>query len=285
MKILHNINYGILAPIKYRDLFQQLLRREIQKRYRGSLFGGLWSFLNPLLLLIVYTVVFSVVFQAKWGTEIENRGQFSIIFFCGLIVYGVFNEIINSAPYLITDRPNLVKKIVFPLELLTHVSLINSIIHALISIIILFFLKITLALSEVWPNLSMVNINTVIPITAVLLPIVWLPMIGWCLAIGWILSAAGVYFKDIRNLTSLLSLILLFLSPIFYPIDRLPTMLVKWLKLNPLAILIEQTREVLLWGQIPNFGPWLIYLIFSFLSAYFSYIFFIKVKPGFADVT
>ena len=202
MKTSRNFVEDLIIPIKHKELFKQLIIREIQQRYRGSVLGSMWAFLNPFFLLSTYTIVFSVVFEARWGREVENRSEFAVIFFCGLIVYGALAEIINVSPNIIRNNQNLVKKVVFPLELLTWVTVTNALFHALVSLIILFVMRAGIEFISVWPNMANFRFDNVIPLTAILLPIIWLPLIGWSLAAGWLLSALGVFLKDISQFFS-----------------------------------------------------------------------------------
>jgi len=128
-----------------RQLIFQMTRREVLGRYQGSLIGLAWSFLNPLLMLALYTFVFSEVFKARWGTDgDESKTQFAIVLFVGMIVHGLFSEVISRAPSLIIANVNYVKKVVFPLEILPVVAMSAALFHSLISlgvllIAILFF--------------------------------------------------------------------------------------------------------------------------------------------------
>src|SRR5262245_17193693 len=120
-----------------RHLIIQLTKRDVMGRYRGSVMGLAWSFFNPLVMLAVYTFVFSVVFKARWGVGGEDKINFAIVLFAGLIVYGLFAECINRAPSLILANANYVKKVVFPLEILPSVALGTALFHAGISLVVL----------------------------------------------------------------------------------------------------------------------------------------------------
>jgi len=284
MKNDSDILRAFCAPVIKRDLFFQLLKREVQQRYRGSVLGGLWQFVNPLMLLSAYTIVFTIIFEAKWEQKIDQKGEFAVILFTGLIVYSIIVEMVNVSSNLIRNQPNLVKKVIFPLEIIPWVALSNALIQGAISLGILIFMKFIFEIINVWPNLQHLDAENIIPMTILLLPIVWLQLIGWGISIGWFLSATGVYLKDISQLSNLISLILLFMSPIFYPIERLPEILRKWLEPNPLAQVISQTRDIIIWGEFPNWQKLIIYTILSYLCAFLSLKYFQKLKSGFADV-
>ena len=170
-----------------RHLIWQLTRRDIAARYRGSIIGLAWSFINPLLMLTVYTFVFSVVFKARWGTDAnESRADFAIVLFVGMIVFGLFAETVNRAPGQIISNVNYVKKVVFPLEILSLVSLGSVLFHSMVSLAVLLVAQFI--------------INRAIPWTAVLFPLVLLPLIFTSLGVAWFLAALGVYIRDIGQI-------------------------------------------------------------------------------------
>jgi lipopolysaccharide transport system permease protein len=253
-----------------RSLTQTLVHREVVGRYRGSFLGLFWSFFHPLFMLAVYTFVFSVVFQAKWGKGSDSQVEFSLVLFSGLIVFNFFAECINRAPGLIVGRVNYVKKVVFPLEIWAWVSVGSALFHFGISLLVwlLFYL-----LAYGLPSYLLL-----------LLPFVFLPPIFLAVGLTWFLASLGVYLRDIAQITPILTTVLLFLSPIFYPIEAVPEQLRFLLGLNPLAPALAQVRGVLMWGDIPDFRIWLIYLMISILIAWLGFAWFQKSRKGFADV-
>jgi lipopolysaccharide transport system permease protein len=254
-----------------RDLIWQMTRREIAARYRGSIIGLVWSFINPLLMLAVYTFVFSVVFKARWGiSSNESRTDFALILFAGMIVFGLFAEMINRAPTQIISNASYVKKVVFPLEILSLVSLGSVLFHSMVSLIVLL--------------LAQLIINRGIPWTAVLFPLVLLPLIFASLGVTWFLAALGVYIRDIGQITAVLTTVLMFLSAVFYPVSALPQNYQAWLRLNPLVLIIAESREVLIFGNLPNW-LWLgVSLLTGFAIAFAGFWWFQKTRKGFADV-
>lgn len=254
-----------------RHLIWQMVRREIAARYRGSIIGLAWSFINPLLMLAVYTFVFSVVFKARWGTgENESQAQFAIILFVGLIVFSLFAETVNRAPRQIISNANYVKKVVFPLEILSLVSLGAVLFHSMISLLVLLIAQLI--------------INQSIPWTAVLFPLVLLPLIFTSLGAAWFLAALGVYVRDIGQITTVFTTVLMFLSAIFYPVSALPERYQVWLRLNPLVLIISESRKVLIFGSLPDWF-WLgIALLMGLAIAFSGFWWFQKARKGFADV-
>lgn len=253
-----------------RSLIKASVTREVLGRYRGSAMGLLWSFLNPLFMLTVYTFVFSVVFQARWGSGGESKTEFALVLFAGLIVFNLFAECINRAPSLILSNQNYVKKVVFPLEILPWVNLGAALFHGAVSI-------------GVWLIAYLIFFG--LPHATVLyLPLVLLPFMMFIMGLSWGLSSLGVYLRDVGQFIGLLTTVLMFLSPIFYPASALPEAYRRFLYMNPLTPVIEQSREILFWGRVPDFTLLGIYLIAAFVVAWLGFTWFQKTRKGFADV-
>lgn len=256
-----------------RDLLIALIKREVIGRYRGSVMGIAWSFFNPLLMLTIYTFVFSVVFKARWGTgggSEESRTDFAILLFVGMIVHGLFAECINRAPALILSNVNYVKKVIFPLEILPWVAFGSALFHTAISVAVLLVAQLIF--------------NHYIPWTAIIFPIVLLPLALIAMGLAWFLSAFGVFVRDIGQVTGMFTTVLLFLSPVFYPLSALPAEYQAWLQLNPLAFIIEEGRKVLVFGQLPSLGHWSVLTAAGMLVAWLGFAWFQKTRRGFADV-
>jgi len=252
------------------SLIPILTYREIIGRYRGSLLGILWSLITPLFMLAVYTFAFGFVFQARWGGadgggEAVSIGTFALNLFAGLIVFQLFAEVINRAPLLILSNQNYVKKVIFPLEVLAPVALGSALFHAVISyVVLLVFIPF---------------VFDRIPLTALLLPLSIL-----ILGLSWFLSSFGVYVRDVSQSLGTIVTAMLFLSPVFYPITILPEWAHFWIRLNPITIPVEQTRNVLINGIVPDLIVMAIYSAIAIVIAAFGYIWFQKTRKGFADV-
>lgn len=253
-----------------RELIHASAKREVLGRYRGSVLGLMWSFFNPLFMLMVYTFVFSEVFKSRWGTGSDSKTEFALVLFIGLIVFNLFAECINHAPTLILSNPNYVKKVIFPLEILPFVSLLTSFYHALIS---LFVWLVAYCLLFGPPQA-----------TAWYLPLVVLPLAMLIMGMSWALASLGVFLRDVSQIIGVFTSVLMFLSPIFYPVTALPEAYRHLLFLNPLTVVIEQTREVLFWGKTPDFFMIAIYWIITVSIAWLGFAWFQKTRKGFADV-
>jgi len=256
---------------QHRQLIAQMTRREVLGRYRGSVMGLAWSFFTPILMLLVYTFVFSVVFNARWGLgDDESRTDFAMLLFVGLIVHSLFAECVNRAPGLIVSNANFVKKIVFPLDVLPWVAFGSALFNACASLLVLL--------------LAQVALKQYVPLTALLVPVVLLPLALGTLGLTWFLASLGVFLRDIGQITGLFTTVMLFVSAIFFPITALPERYQAWLRFNPLAAVIEQTRDVLIFGRLPDLNVWLILTAVGTLMAWLGYAWFQKTRKGFADV-
>lgn len=261
----------VASAWRNRALILALTKREIDGRYRGSIMGVAWSLVTPILLLVIYTFIFSVVFNTRWGVESQGgRTEFALILFVGLIVHGLFAECIIRAPSLIVGNVNYIKKVVFPIEILPWVAFGAALFHTCISLLVLVVARVVLHQDLPW--------------TALLFPIVMIPLVLGTMGVTWFLSALGVYIRDIGQVVTMISTVLLFMSPVFYPASALPEKYQILLRLNPLAFMIEESRNTLIFGKLPNFTHWLILTIVSAFVAWLGFMWFQKTRKGFADV-
>jgi len=254
-----------------RQLIVQMTMREVVGRYKGSVMGLAWSFFNPLFMLVVYTFVFSVIFKSRWGVGgEESKTQFAVVLFVGLIVHGLLAEVLNRAPSLIVSNVNYVKKVMFPLEMLPVIAMGATLFHSLIS------LGVLLAAFALF--------NGYLHWTAIFTPLVLLPLITLTLGLAWMLASLGVFLRDVGQSIGIITTVMMFLSPVFYPITSLPEKFRPWLMANPLTFIIEQAREVLIWGHLPNWAGLGIYILAATVVAWVGYAWFQKTRKGFADV-
>ncbi|MBX9914937.1 MAG: ABC transporter permease [Pseudomonadaceae bacterium] len=253
-----------------RALIVALTKREVVGRYQGSVMGLLWSFFNPLFMLAVYTFVFSVVFKARWNVGSESKTEFALMLFAGLMVFNIFADCINRAPNLIIANTNYVKKVVFPLEILAYVTMGSALFHFLVSLSV-WLVAYSLFFGE-------------IHVAAFLLPIVLLPLMLFVLGLVWFLASVGVYLRDVSQFIGVLTSVLMFLSPIFYPITALPEEYRHLLFFNPLTPAIEVVRSLLFLGQVPDLLQLARYYLLAFVFFWMGFAWFQKTRKGFADV-
>ncbi|WP_047289541.1 ABC transporter permease [Pseudomonas protegens] len=258
----------------HRQLIGQMTRREVIGRYKGSFLGLGWSFLNPLLMLGVYTFVFSVVFRSRWGiTESgveESKVMFAVVLFVGMIVYGLFAEILNRAPTLIVGNVNYVKKVVFPLEILPVVAACAALFHAMVSLTV-WLVAYTLLID--WPHWHVVFLFLVL-----------FPLLILALGFAWILSALGVFLRDVGQTVTIITTMMMFLAPVFFPVKNLPVEFQPLIMANPLTFIIEQARDVLIWGKLPDFIGLGKYMAIALIVFWAGFVWFQKMRKGFPDV-
>lgn len=258
--------------LRNRQLIIQMTKREVIGRYKGSIMGLTWSFLSPVLMLAVYTFVFSEIFKSRW-IDISggnNKMQFALVLFVGMIMLGLFSEVLNRAPGLILSNVNYVKKVVFPLEILPVIAICAEIFHCIISLIVLL--------------VAFVILNGYLHWTVIFIPFVLLPLGILTLGIALMLASFGVFLRDVEQTITIITRILMFLSPVFYPLTAVPESFRPIIMANPLTFIIEQARAVLIWGELPNWLGLSIYTIAATLVAWAGYAWFQKTRKGFADV-
>ncbi len=232
--------------------------------------GLAWSFFNPILMLAVYTFVFSEIFKARWVGEDAGKGQFAVLLFVGMIMHGLFAECANRSPSLVLANSNYVKKVVFPLEILPLITLGSALFHTGISLIVLLLAQLILTHALPW--------------TAIMLPLIMLPLVLGTLGVSWFLASLGVFLRDVSHVIGVLTTVLLFLSPVMYPVAALPAAYQPWMKLNPLTYIIEESRNVLLFGQLPQWSNLCLAIVIGALISAAGYWVFQKTRKGFADV-
>ena len=259
----------LLTPLRHRVLIYRLIQRDVVGRYRGSFIGLAWSFLTPVIMLVMYTFVFSVVFKAKWQGYDTSSG-YALILFSGLIVHGMLAECLSRSPMVIVGNPNYVKKMVFPLEIYAWVIVGSAAFHLAVSWLVLM--------------LAQAIFGAGVPYTTLLFPVVVLPLALGCLGVVWFLAAMGTFYRDIAQVTGVVSTVLLFLAPIFYSTESLPPKYRALIQLNPLTAVLEQVRSVLMFGAPPDWPAYAVALAAGLAIAFAGYAWFQKLRDGFADV-
>lgn len=255
---------------RHAGLLGSLVRREVAGRYKGSVMGLLWSFVNPILMLAVYTFVFSVVFQARWSTGSESKTEFALVLFAGLMLFNLFAECITRAPALITANVNYVKKVVFPVEILPLVVLGNALFHFVVSFgVWLLFYLLLFGLP---------------PLTLLWLPLVLLPFVVLIMGLSWFLASLGVYVRDVVQVVGIGVMVLMYLSPIFFPVSVLPAALQPIIQLSPLSFVVEQARAVMIFGEGIYWPGYALYSLVAVAVLWAGFGWFTFTKKGFADV-
>lgn len=255
---------------RHRSLTLELAKREILGRYRGASLGLMWSLLSPFLMLMVYTMAFGYILKSKWPGTSGSTTDFALILFAGLVVHGFFAECLTRAPQLILSNANLVKRVVFPLDALAWSMVLSALFHLCMNLVVLLLLKWYWHGSLYW--------------TMLLLPLVIFPLMILALGVGWLVSALGVYFRDINQFVGVLAAAMLFLSSAIVPVQALPEHY-RWVfHANPLTLIIDQVREVVIWGRMPDWSALGMYALAAAVFAGFAFWLFQRMRRGFADV-
>lgn len=251
-------------------LLRQLVKKDIQQRYQGSVLGMLWSFIVPLLMLVIYTFVFSEVFQAKWDINTDDKYQFALVLFCGLTAFNMVGEVMNRSTVLIASNTNYVKKVIFPLEILPVVTVFSALFNAVIGFMILIVAQLV-----IYHTVS----ATIYFVFFALIPLVIL-----CIGLGLLISAISVYLKDVNNFVSVLVTVLMYMSPVFFPLTSVPENFKFICEVNPLTYIIENFRNVVLYGRSLDWKYYGISCIVAVAVYLLGKVVFMRAKEGFADV-
>lgn len=263
---------GPLAPFgplaRYSYLVRQLVWRDLSAKFRRSSLGMLWIVLSPLMLLAGYTLVFGVLLQARWGGAGSSL-EFALVLYSGLIFYTFFSEVIGRSPGLIHANQPYVKKMVFPLEVLNWSALLSASVNFLVGLlswmVFCLFVKKGLPVSILW------------------LPLVFVPFALFTLGCSWLLSGYAVFHPDAEHVVPIVLLLLMFLSPLFFPVEALPEQFRAVLQFNPLSYVLEEGRAVLIGGRAPDMTVVAIGWVVGLLVAWLGYASFMGNREGFSD--
>jgi lipopolysaccharide transport system permease protein len=263
----------VLTPLErawhFRELIRAVVRRELTVRFRGSMLGWLWAIFGPLIMLTVYTIIFS---SAVGVPASAKHGVFSYAqsIFAGLILFNLFSELAYRAPMLLHEHTTFIKKSIFPSETLAWTATIRAVVYAAISFAVLLVFQLLLTH---W-----------IPPTFFLLPFVFVPFFLFLLGISWFLMALGSFTRDVTHLMASIVPVMMFATPIFYSISDVPKHLQLLFKLNIIGDYIQMVRDLLLFGRLPDLLVYLGTVSASLLIFAFSYRFFMRYKAVFVDV-
>lgn len=259
---------------RHRELIRGFAGREVLERSKGAVLGVVWNVANPLITLAVYTAVFGYIFGSRWEKGgLPEHLDFPVTFFTGQMLFHVFAECANRGPTLVSSRPNLVRRVVFPLEILPVTVVCAS--------------MVTLAISTAIVLIVTLCATGRVPWTAVYLPAVCVPLVLLSLGATWFLSAVGVFVRDVRHIVTVCVQLLMFMTPLFYKIDRIPEQHV-WLRWivqnNPLSVIVENGRRTMLWGEEPEWMKLGVLTGIGFAAMMVGYAVFGVLRRSMADV-
>jgi lipopolysaccharide transport system permease protein len=261
----------IRTIIKNRYLLWQFTKRQIEQRHRGSALGMLWSVLQPMLMMAIYTVVFGIIFKGRYsGTQDQTALEYALGIFLSITIFQTLAEVVGNSVSSVVSQPNLVKKVVFPLEILPIAQFGAALYQFGINLIL-----VLLGVSTIGPGLSLQSLY---------FPIAILPLIPFAIGLALLLSSLGVFLRDIQNAAGPITVVLMYASAVFYSKDMIPAALWAWLKFNPILHIIEQARAVLLWGKPIHWSGFAYSLTFACTIFLFGLFTFKKLRKSFADV-
>ena len=270
-RLLHPLA-PVLAVWRARDLILQLSSRELSQRYRGTSLGLLWAVLSPLITLVIYTFVFGSILKLRYDVSTTgSQTEYALALFAGLIVYTVFQSVAGAAPTMVLQNPSYVKRVVFPLEALPVVHLLAALAQ--------FGINLAVLLVGCWLVFGKLSIGLLWT------PLILLPLAMLSLGVAWFLASFCVYARDLTQLVPVALSLLMLLTPIFYPLSSVPKEFRDVYQFsNPLAVLVENARNVLLYGKQPEPIPLLLVTLASWVVMQLGFAWFMKTKRGFADV-
>lgn len=269
MHVYHPLSF-LTTGWSHRRLILRLARRKIEARYRGSMLGSLWTLIQPLLLLSVYSFVFGSIFNSRWKLHDGREAQFALAVFAGMVLFSVFSDCVNEAPGLLISNQIYIKQVRFPIEVLAWVNLLGALFAFAINLgMLLLFVLLYRGLP---------------PPTAVALPALLAPVLLLTLGVTWMLSSAGVFLRDLSPIATVATTALMFLSPVFYPFVRIPEQFRPYYAVNPFVSIIEGFRGALFEGLWPEPRTLLFATLAGWGVAWLGYAAFMKTKRGFADV-
>jgi len=255
----------------HRELLWQFTLRNVELRHKGSHLGLIWSFLNPVMMLGLYVLVFGYIFGGSFGIlPGETRVDYALGIFLGLTLFHFVSEVLGISPGIIVGNPNFVKKVVFPLEVLPAAQVGGAVFHMLISLGLVL--------------LSMLVFGSGFSPGILWLPVVILPLVLLALGVAWLVSGLGVFLRDIGQVMQFLTMALMFASAVFYSAHKIPAAAWAFMRFNPVLLAIELARDGALWSRPLNYHH-LGYLYgVGFAACHLGHLAFRRMKPAFADV-
>lgn len=254
---------------RFRHLAGIMVYRDVVGRYKSSLLGSFWPLINPIGHLLLYTFVFNVILQVRFGNN-AGPANFALYLMTGLIPWGAFSEAIARSSVAILEVPNLVKRVVFPLEIVPAVIAVSSMLSQVLALCLLVGATLLYTHQIHW--------------TILLLPIVVIPQLLFTTGLGYLLSSLGVYIRDLQHFLSLMLSVWMYATPIVYPASRIPANFQFLLWTNPLAGIVGDYRRLIIEGALPDWSSYALYTLISVCTWALGFFFFYKTKRSFADV-
>jgi len=268
-----SLRFGMLSILRlikrHRHLILTLVLRDIKSRYVGSAMGFFWAVINPLIMLAVFSFVFATIFKQRVASGGEEN--FFLFMFCGLWPWFAFSEGVSRSSYSIIENAHIIKKVVFPSEILVIVTVLSSFVQQVIGFLLFFALLLVMG--------QLGN-----PLYLLLLPPVFALQLAFTVGLGWVLSSLTVFFRDVAQVTSALLLVWLYTTPIFYPAKLVPPAFRSLLTVNPMHHLLSIYRDLILGGRLPDPVGLLYVLVMAGGALWLGSRVFGHLKATFADL-
>jgi lipopolysaccharide transport system permease protein len=251
------------------DLISSLTRREIVARYKGSVLGIIWAVVTPAVTIATFTLIFAGIFGARFGAS-GSGWEFALYLFCGVLPWTAFQEAVQLSSQKIVSQSNLVKRVVFPLEILPVAQTLASFINQLFGTVALLILALIIQ-------------RTLHP-TILWLPVLIVPQLLLTFGAAWLVASLGVFLRGIVQGIALLLMVWMYLTPIIYPESIVPEQFRPYINANPFTPLIRSYRNVVLEGSMPDWRGLAYFTGFALIVFIFGYWWFARTRKNFADV-
>lgn len=251
------------------DLVKSLARREVAVRYKGSVLGILWAIVTPVVTIATFTLIFAGIFGARFGAS-GSGWEFALYLFCGVLPWTAFQEAVQLSSQKIVSQANLVKRVVFPLEILPVAQALASLTNQLFGTIALL--------------VGAIIIQRTLHPTILWLPVLIVPQLLLTFGAAWLVASLGVFLRDIVQGVALLLMVWMYLTPIIYPESVVPERFRPYINANPFTPLIRSYRNIMLEGVGPDWGGLAYCTGFALIVFIFGYWWFAKTRKNFADV-
>ena len=254
------------------SLFLMMVRNNILAKFRHSVLGFFWLFIPPLCILLIYVYMFSVIFKLKWpDADITSRWSFGLVIYTGITLYSVFSETLMGSMGLLLARANIIKRVPFPLELLSPALALANYLIMYAVLLLIFVISQCTDGGGSWMAL-------------VYLPLTTLPLLFLTAGCSWVISAAGLFFRDLGNLLGIVILLLFFSAPVFYDAVQIPEQYRWALYLNPLTPVIVNTRTIFFKQMAPDWCQLGISWLVCLAVFQIGFCIFMRLRRRFADV-
>ncbi len=260
---------GALALYRHGALIQSFVKRDLQARYKGSAIGLFWSVIHPLIMLLLYTFVFSTILKIRVGAT-EGTQYFAIYLFCGMLPWNAFAEGLSRSSGVILEHANLIKRAVFPSEVLPVYPVVSGIVNELIGFGIL--LTALVATAHAFSSAML------------FLPVILLLQFTLTMGLAWIIAGTTVFVRDLGQILGVILTFWIFLTPIFYTVSLVPAQMRFLLAINPMYALVEGYRSLILKGQLPPWQSLAFLTLCASVAFLVGYRAFTRMQPAFADV-